>query len=136
MKKVFGLFLSLMVLIGLSACEPETPGNSKKPDSEESLCLTFVSSGESTIALIKEGEPFEITLEYSVDGDVWEPYTIGETLALVDGGELMFRAGEDRNDKFSAGYDDYYRFVISGKVDSKGNVMSARNHVSLILFLI
>ena len=110
--------------MGLSSCEPETPGNSKKPDSEESLCLTFVSLGESTIALIKEGEPFEITLEYSVDGEVWEPYTIGETLALADGGELMFRAGEDGNDRFSAGYADYYRFVISGKVNSKGNVMS------------
>lgn len=124
MKKVFGVFLSLIVLMGLSACEPETPGNSKKPDSEESLCLTFVSSGESTITLIKEGEPFEITLEYSVDGEVWEPYTIGETIELVDGGELMFRAGEDGNDRFSAGYADYYRFVISGKVNSKGNVMS------------
>lgn len=124
MKKVFGLFLSLIVLMGLSACDAEDPGNSKKPNPEESMCLTFVSSGESTIALIKEGEPFEITLEYSVDGDVWEPYTIGETLELADGGELMFRAGEDENDKFSAGYEDYYRFVISGKVDSKGNVMS------------
>lgn len=124
MKKVFGLFLSLIVLMGLSACDAEDPGNSKKPNPEESMCLTFVSSGESTIALIKEGEPFEITLEYSVDGDVWEPYTIGETLELADGGELMFRAGEDGNDKFSAGYEDYYRFVISGKVDSKGNVMS------------
>ena len=124
MKKVFGLFLSLIAFMGLPACDAEDPGNFKKPNPEESMCLTFVSSGESTIALIKEGEPFEITLEYSVDGDVWEPYTIGETLELADGGELMFRAGEEGNDKFSAGYEDYYRFVISGKVDSKGNVMS------------
>ena len=65
MKKVFGLFLSLIVLMGLSACEAELPEDSKKPNLEESMCLTFVSSGESTIALIKEGEPFEVTLEYS-----------------------------------------------------------------------
>ena len=124
MKKVFGVFLSLIALMGLSSCEAETPGNPQRPDPDEELCLTFVSSGESTIALIKEGEPFEITLEYSVDGEVWEPYTIGKTVELADGGELMFRAGEGGNDKFSAGYEDYYRFVISGKVNSKGNVMS------------
>ena len=124
MKKVFGLFLSLIALMGLSACDAEDPGNSKKPNPEESMCLTFVSSGESTIALIKEGEPFEITLEYSVDGDVWEPYTIGETLELADGGELMFRAGEDGNDRFSAEYENNYSFIISGSMAARGNIMS------------
>ena len=124
MKKVFGLFLSLIALMGLSACDAEDPGNSKKPNPEESMCLTFVSTGESTIALIKEGEPFEITLEYSVDGDVWEPYTIGETLELADGGELMFRAGEDGNDRFSAEYENNYSFIISGSMAARGNIMS------------
>ena len=46
MKKVFGLFLFLIVLMGLSACEAELPEDSKKPNPEE-------------------GEPFEVTLEYS-----------------------------------------------------------------------
>ena len=124
MKKVFGLFLSLIALMGLSACDAEDLGNSKKPNPEESMCLTFVSSGESTIALIKEGEPFEITLEYSVDGEVWEPYTIGGTVELADGGELMFRAGEDGNDKFSAEYENNYRFIISGSMAARGNIMS------------
>ncbi len=101
-----------------------TSDDPQKPNPEEELCLAFVSSGESTIALIKKGEPFEITLEYSVDGKVWEPYTIGKTVELADGGELMFRAGEQGNTKFSAGYEDYYRFIISGKVAAKGNVMS------------
>lgn len=54
MKKVFGVFLSLIALMGLSSCEAETPGNPQRPDPDEELCLTFVSSGESTIALIKE----------------------------------------------------------------------------------
>ena len=124
MKKIIGLFLSLIVLMSSSAYNAEEPAGPQKPNPGESMCLTFVSSGKSTIALIKEGEPYEITLEYSVDGGVWDPYTIGETVELADGGELMFRAGEDGNDKFSAGYENYYKFVISGKVDSKGNVMS------------
>ena len=101
-----------------------TSDDSQKPNPEESMCLTFVSSGESTIALIKEGNPSEITLEYSLDGEVWEPYTIGETMELADGGELMFRAGEEGNEKFSSGYEDYYKFDISGEIAARGNIMS------------
>ncbi len=101
-----------------------TSDDSQKPNPDESMCLTFVSSGKSTIALIKKGEPFEITLEYSVDGEVWEPYTIGETLELADGGELMFRAGEDGNANFSAGLNNYYKFSFSGEIAAKGSIMS------------
>lgn len=66
MKKVIGLFLSLIVLMGLSACEAELPDDSKKPNPEpkpeETECLTFVSSGESSVTLVKVGKPFDISL--------------------------------------------------------------------------
>ena len=117
MKKVFGLFLSLIVLMGLSACEPETPGNPQKPDPEESMCLTFVSSGESSVTLVKVGKPFDISLEYSLDGTNWKPYTIGETIYLLED-ELSFRAGEQGNRRLSKGIDDYYQFVFSREFDS------------------
>ena len=126
MKKVFGVFLYLIVLMSLSACEAERPDDSRKPNPEELLCLTFVSSGESTIALIKKGEPFEITLEYSVDGGVWKSYSIGKTVILADGEELMFRAGADGNAFFSSS-DGYYNFKITGSVAARGNIMSLLN---------
>ena len=113
--------------VGPSKVRGGTSDDSHKPNPDEPLCLTFVSSGESTIALIKEGEPFAITLEYSVDGEVWEPYTIGEIVELADGGALMFRAGEEGNDNFSAGYKDYYKFIISGSVAARENIMSLLN---------
>ena len=128
MKKVFGLFLSLMVLMSLSAC--------KKGHS----ALTFVSSGESTISLVKEGNPLDISLEYSMDGKNWNPYTMGKTLGLLDGDELSFRAGEQGNDYFSFNDEDYYYFKISGSVAAKGNIMSlldrncARNSVPSFAF--
>ena len=127
MKKVFGLFLSLIVLMSLSAC--------KKGHS----ALTFVSSGESTISLVKEGNPLDISLEYSMDGKNWNPYTMGKTLGLLDGDELSFRAGEQGNDYFSFNDEDYY-FKISGSVAAKGNIMSlldrncARNSVPSFAF--
>ena len=123
MKKVFGLFLSLIVLMGLSACEPETPGNPQKPDPEESMCLTFVSSGESSVTLVKVGKPFDISLEYSLDGTNWKPYTIGETIYLLED-ELSFRAGEQGNRRLSKGIDDYYQFVFSGEIAARGSIMS------------
>ena len=128
MKKVFGLFLSLIVLMGLSACEPELPDEPQKPNPEpipeETGCLTFVSSGESLVALAKVGAPFDISLEYSLDGKSWNPYTIRKAIYLSDGGELSFRAGETGNERFSKGSLDNYRFIISGSVAAKGNVMS------------
>ena len=123
MKKVFCLFLSLMVLMGLSACERETPGNPQKPEPEELPYLTFVSSGESSVALVKVGEPFDISLEYSIDGKSWNLYTIGESIYLLKN-EVSFRAGETGNEVFSKGKDDYYQFKISGEVAAKGNIMS------------
>ena len=89
MKKVFCIFLSLIALMGLSACEPETPGNPQKPDPEESSYLTFVSSRESSVALVKVGEPFDISLEHSIDGKSWNPYTIGEAIYLLKNEELI-----------------------------------------------
>ncbi len=111
MKKVFGLFLSLIVLMGLSACEK---GYST---------LTFVASGESSVTLVKVGEPFDISLEYSMDGKNWKPYTIGETIFLLED-KLSFRAEESGNKRFSKDKDDYYQFRISGDIDAKGSIMS------------
>lgn len=125
--------------MGLSACEPETPGNPQKPNPEESSYLTFVSFGESSVALVKVGEPFDISLEYSIDGKSWNPYTIGEAIYLLKN-EVFFRAGETGNEGFSKGPDDYYQFDISGEIAARGSIMSlldrdcARNSVPSFAF--
>ena len=111
MKRRIGLLISIIVFLGMSPCNHFNG-------------LTFVSSGESTIALTKSGEPFEVSLEYSLDGGVWQPYTIGETISLSDGENVMFRAGGVGNDRFSSTTGDYYYFKISGKLNAKGSVMS------------
>lgn len=111
MKRRIGLLISVIVFLGMSPCNHFNG-------------LTFVSSGESTIALTKSEEPFEVSLEYSLDGGVWQPYTIGETISLSDGENVMFRAGGVGNDRFSSTTGDYYYFKISGKLNAKGSVMS------------
>ena len=112
-KKVFGLFLSLIMLMGLWSCKAEGPDNSHESIPEESSCLTFIASEESAIALLKEGEPFKIVLDYSIDGNHWNAYILGEFIYLPKGEKLMFRAGKDGNKRFSKDVNGYYNFNVS-----------------------
>ncbi|MCR5547264.1 MAG: leucine-rich repeat domain-containing protein [Bacteroidales bacterium] len=88
--------------------------------------LTFMSTGETSIALTKVGSPDDISLEYKVGIGDWMEYTIGEAVSLNDGQTVSFRAGAEGNDSFSKGNQDYYKFVFSGSgtVAASGNVMS------------
>ena len=87
--------------------------------------LTFVSTGESTVSLIKKyDESIQVTLEYSMNGFTWTSYTFGETIYLLDEEKVMFRADKQGNYSFSCDYNRYYNFKISGSVATKGNIMS------------
>ena len=128
MKKVFYLLVAFGVMIaGFSACnkdgsnKPETP--SAPVPTVNYKGLTFISSGESTVCLTKVGTPYEISLEYSTDESQWNPYIIGEKIALADGTFLLFRAGK-KNYNFSKNNSNYYRFEISGPISAQGNIMS------------
>ncbi len=125
MKKVFGLFLSLIVLMGLWSCNTYLP-LPNDPNSELTGYIAFVPYGVASVALAKVGEPFDISLEYSLDGKSWEPYTIGEVITISEFQRevLQFRAGKNGNAFFSSGNRSYYCFKISGVVDAWGDIMS------------
>lgn len=114
MKKVFGIFLSIVAIVAMSACE--------RMESDELQCLTFVSSGESSIRLVRDGSPSSISLEYSKDGDTWEPYFTGTIIKLSDGEQVMLRSDADGRGVFSS-EEGYYMFKITGTVAAKGNIM-------------
>jgi hypothetical protein len=98
--------------------------------------FTITSVGNTTVALVKEGSPADITLEYRTSTTDWAPYTIDTAISLTDGSYLQFRAGEGGNDTFSEGdeYDsnsktiayNYYKIQASGtgKLKASGNAMS------------
>ncbi len=95
----------------------------------EFKCLTFTSTGETTISLVKEGSPDDVSLEYSVNRGTWTAYTVGNAIALTDGAKVSFRAGADGNTSFSKSdnpYYNYYKFAItgSGAVAASGDIMS------------
>jgi hypothetical protein len=136
MKKVFNLLVSFVLIAGFSACSKDDSGNQQQEPEYPSPApvptvnykgLTFISSGNSTVCLAKVGAPDEITLEYSTDESLWNPYTLGEKISLADGTFLLFRAGEQKNRKFSKDDENYYHFEISGSISAQGNIMSLLN---------
>ena len=124
MKKVLNLIVSIILLAGFSACNKDGSDNPTPVPTIDYKGLAFISSGESTVKLVKEGAPYEITLEYSTDESQWKPYTIGEEIALADGAFVLFRASEQNNPKFSKFIGDYYHFEMSGSITAQGNIMS------------
>ena len=98
--------------------------------------FTITSVGSTTVALVKEGTPADITLEYRTAGTDWATYTIGTEISLTNGAILQFRAGEGGNATFSEGHtydatssvwtNHCYKIVASGtgKINASGNIMS------------
>jgi len=89
--------------------------------------LTFTSTGETSISLVKVGSPDDVSLEYSLNGGVWTAYTVGDAISLSDGEKVSFRAGADGNTSFGKSFfRDYHKFTItgSGKVAASGDIMS------------
>ena len=127
MKKVFYLIVAFVMLAGFSACDKDASNKPETPHAPVPTVnykgLTFISSGESTVCLTRVGTPYEISLEYSTDESQWNPYIIGEKIALADGTFLLFRAGK-KSYNFSKNKSNYYRFEISGPISAQGNIMS------------
>ena len=96
--------------------------------------FTISSIGSTSVALTKEGTPYDITLEYRKGKGSWGAYTIGNSIDLGDGEYVQFRAGEGGNDNFSktlsyvTGYDRINRYSFkstgSGHISVSGNIMS------------
>ena len=88
--------------------------------------FTITSNGSTSISIIKEGTPNDISLEYRKRPGSWAAYTIGSVVDLLDGEVLQFRAGEGGNSSFSKNYPDYYRLCVNGAgtINVSGNITS------------
>ena len=84
--------------------------------------LTFKAvSGATEVALVKGGNPYPVTLEYSVNNGSWSSYTIGDIINLADGDKVSFRGS---NDHFNVDDDNKYTFTFNNRVEGYGNVQS------------
>lgn len=90
--------------------------------------LTFTAEeANSTVAMRAVGAAPSVSLEYSTDGgSTWNIFTVGSTTVTLAniGDEVCFRAGSGGNTTFATSNKNYNRFVTTGSLDVKGNIMS------------
>ena len=115
-KKFFSIILSFAMMVLMMPVA--TFVSSADTDSErgEPLCFTAETSG-GAILLCKEGEPNEVSLQYSIDKDIWQDYTIDEQLLVFDDfntNKVYMRNKFDQDTPFSKGEEDYYKFICVG----------------------
>ena len=89
------------------------------------LCFTAVEDS-CTIGMEAVGNAPQISLEISVDQRNWTPFVVGDTVIQLEqaGDKVYFRTSQNLMLPLAASASDYNRFVISGTVDSNGDVQS------------
>lgn len=85
--------------------------------------LKFTAQEASTIALVKVGNPLDVSLVTSLNGAPWQSYTIGNTISLNEGDELRWRAATT-NSTFATSASSYYNYVMTGSLNGSGDLQS------------
>ena len=85
--------------------------------------LTFRATQDgSSVTLKKKGSPTGSFQTSTDGGNTWSDYTLDSSITLNTGEEVSFRAKANRTSAQS--YDDYFQFVMTGKIEAWHNVMS------------
>ena len=89
------------------------------------LCFTAVEDS-CTISMEAIGNAPQISLEISSDQRNWSPFVVGNTVIRLEqaGDKVYFRTSQNLMLPLAKSASDYNRFVISGIVDSSGDVQS------------
>lgn len=85
--------------------------------------LKFTALAASTIALVKVGNPLDVSLVTSLNGAPWQSYTTGNTISLNEGDEIRWRAATV-NSQMANSANNYHNFVMTGSLSASGVVMS------------
>ena len=109
-------------------------GKKEEPPAYWGLCFTAEEAGSTVAMSTSATNPPAVTLETSFDGDVWEPFTVGETVITLPsvGDKVYFRAGEGGNLRFAFVINPsrpikYNFFVLTGRISASGSINSLLN---------
>ena len=109
----------------------DTRGSSNIPTSWTRRSATgplqfTAQQANSTVRLDKVGSPSATSLETSTDGSTWSDYTwsesTGATITLTNVGDRVYFRAKTQNEGFSVNNENYYNFVMSGKISAGGNI--------------
>ena len=90
-------------------------------DSTKPLTFRATQDG-SSVTLKKKGSPTGSFQTSTDGGNTWSDYTLDTAITLNIGDEVSFRAKSDRTS--AQGTNDYFQFVMTGKIEAWHNVMS------------
>ena len=151
LRKLFAILLALLVVLSFAACDGGGGGGGDDDNgggSEVPAPLCFTASGgdvDVIICLRIEGDPDDFLipkLEWSSDGEEWEPVTIStpealeietyNTIATLTSGDKVYIRAASTNEYFAKiNEDDTYMYASfcfdwagTGTVEASGNVMS------------
>ena len=108
---------------------PEEYGYSRIPvnftpfDKNKPLTLTAVES--STVKITQNGSPRSLNVYYKKNNGEWIQYDVDTVIDLNEGDFVQFK--NTTTNQFSTGKDDFYGFVMTGKIKASGNVQSLVN---------
>ena len=94
---------------------------------KEDKYLTFTAAQSGTVQVVAGGTAPVISLEYSLDGISWQPYTVGDTITLANDGDFVKFRGV--NTKIITNIGDYNRFKVLGDIKGSGDITSILNGV-------
>lgn len=105
-----------------------------KPD-YSTTPLTFVGkAANNAVCLSSIGSPHTVTLQYSKNKGAWTDYTINDVIEL-SANEIVSFSGiqsprHENASFFSKDSSNYYQFIMTGTIESLGNVQSLVNFVN------
>lgn len=88
--------------------------------------LTFTAVENSSLKIISYGNPIVNGIQYrsSIKGS-WKAYNIGDVINLKRNTKVQFRNTESN---LSTSENDYVQFVMSGRIETSGNMQSMLNN--------
>ena len=97
-----------------------------KPSGPSNMPLTFTAiDGDATVKLSAANNPPSVSLSTSTDGGrTWSAYSVGTAINIPSGSSVMMSGN---NTTLGTNWNVSHTFVMTGKVEANGNIMSLLN---------
>ena len=94
----------------------------------DNVPLTLTSTqANSTVKLAKIGSPVVSGLQYNVNNNGWQQYTINTTISLDNIGDYV--QFKNTLEELGQSLNDYVQFVMTGSISASGNMQSMLNFI-------
>lgn len=130
-RLLFATLFGFAAIVAFSACHKDKKDEPVMPVDEINTPLCFTAQVDnSTVSMRRNGRYAFPKLEYSYDGENWQPFVQSksvdgfEPVVLAKAGDKIYVRNQGKTNKFSISLDSYFYFKLSGRIAASGNIMS------------